>query len=104
MSASLESELRRIDLSTESRKYKLILHKRFFDQGYGTLGYLKYLIAFFGFASGDWISTIILGLVYVPACYVFGRWWWLTGLATAEMEVGNQFNNFVIEMRKSIKT
>ena len=95
--------LRGIGLSTESRRFKIILHKAFFDKGYGILGYLKYLIAFFGFASGDWITTILLGIIYVPACYVAGRLWYAKGLATAEMEVGNQFNKFVIEMRKSIK-
>jgi hypothetical protein len=79
------------------------LHKAYFEKGLSITSYAKYLIAFFGLASGDLFSTIILGLVYIPICYSIGWFWFKKEFAKAELEVTNRINPFVEEMRNSHK-
>jgi len=82
-------------------KYKLNLHKRYFDLGYGFTSYLKYFIAFIGLASRNVKWTMIIGVAYAISCYIFGWAWIKFGWYEAEIEVNNKFNKFVKEMRKS---
>jgi len=84
--------------------FKLLLHKTYFDKGWSLLNYIKYLIAFFGLASRDVKTTIIIGLVYGLVCYVVGMLWYKYKLIETETEIGNIFNPFVKEMRKTYKT
>lgn len=87
-------------------KKKLLLHKRYFDIGYGWTSYIKVVIAVFGIgaaASGNELSAAIMLLAYGILCYIFGWAYVKYGWYTAEIEIGNLFNLFVKEMRKKIK-
>ena len=82
------------------RGYRFCLHKAYFDTGMGLTSYAKYLIALFGIASADVKSTLIIAGVYALFSYFLGRWWFKSKMRVAEIEVQNQFNLFVKEMRK----
>ena len=89
-------------------KYKLILHKTYFDVGFGLTNYIKYLILLFGIASigmesipTEW--AIAAAFIWGFGCYFLGRWWYVKGWIYAQAEVGNQFNYFQKEMRKAIE-
>lgn len=87
----------------KSWRYRLVKAKAYFEKGYGLTHYIKYVIAFFGLASNNLQLTMFFGLAYIPFCFLLG-WWWLNhGWLTLEIEVGNEFNRFVKEMRKAIK-
>ena len=80
-------------------RYRLLLHKSYFDKGLGLTNYAKYLIAFFALASQDIKNTLIFTLIYCVVCYFLGMTWYKTGWTIIETEVGNDYNLFVIEMR-----
>ena len=82
------------------RGYRFCLHKAYFEQGMGLTNYVKYLIAFFGIASSDVKITLIIAGAYGIFSYFLGRWWFQSKMKLAEIEVSNQFNLFVKEMRK----
>lgn len=84
-------------------KYKLVKGKSYFERGYGITHYVKYLIAYFGLASNNLNLTMVLGLAYVPVCFIIGWWWYNHGWQVLETEVGNEFNLFVKEMRDKLK-
>lgn len=84
--------------------FKLALQKSYFDKGYGVSNYLKYLIAFFGLASNDVKTTLIIGIAYAIFCYFFGMMLFKIGYVEAEIEIGNRYNTFVKEMRKLYKS
>jgi len=85
--------------------YKLCLHKGYFEKGLSLTNYLKYLIALAGAAS--YLSSknlniaIMLAVGYAVACYFLGWLWFNRGFYQAEIEVSNQFNLFVEEMRRA---
>ena len=81
--------------------YKLALHKSYFDKGYGITSYLKYMIAFFGLASNDIKSTMLIGVSYMVSCYFIGMVAYKIGYVEAEQEISNVHNKFVKDMRKS---
>ena len=87
-------------------KYKLNLHKHYFDTGYGITSLFKYFIFIFGGMSlQQSISlkfTMYVLLGYALFCYLFGWAWFRFGWFEAQIEVGNQFNLFVKETRKFI--
>lgn len=83
------------------RGYRFCLIKAYFDKGWGLTNYFKYMIAFYGLASDDPISTLIIGLVYGMACFFIGWFWYHSKMIEAEYEVENRFNLFVKEMRQS---
>ena len=64
---------------------------------------LKYFIAFFGLASRDVNSTMWMAIGYTLGCYLLGWIWFNTDFNRANIEVGNQYNNFVKEMREKFK-
>jgi len=89
------------------RFYKAMLWKAYFDQGYGTTSYVKYLIGVLGIANTiiteDLRLIIILGVSYGLFCLIVGRLWFKFKLVDAEHEVQNVVNPFVSEMRKVFK-
>lgn len=91
----------------DETKYKILLHKRFFDIGYGMTSYLKTLFVVVGVsvavnkAPVEYI--VVVGLLYGIACYVFGYYFVKHKWFEADIEVGNVYNKFVKEMRKTYK-
>jgi len=84
-------------------KFKICLWRAYFTKGEGMISYGKYLIAFFGLASQDLSTTMLLGLLYVVFSFVFGYVLYNSDFVRAEIEVGNKYNNFVEEMRRNLK-
>jgi len=88
-------------------RYRLCLHKAYFDKGYGITSYFKYFLILFGGYSFqqdiNLIVTIYITAFYGVFCYLFGWFWYNKGWYEQEIEVGNQFNLFVQEMRKVYK-
>jgi len=83
--------------------YRIGLHKAYFDEGLNITNYFKYLIAFFGIASGDAASTLLIAGGYAIFCYFFGMWLFKSGAREAFVEVGNVHNAFMKEVRKKLK-
>ena len=88
---------------TFEKKYKILIHKAYFDKGWAFSSYIKYLIALFGLSSLDVKSTIYLGLGYAIFCYILGYLMYKYQFVEAEAEINNRFNLFVKEMRRSIR-
>ena len=82
-------------------KFRLLLHKTYFQKGYGELGMIKYPIV--GTFLLDYWTGLIVSLMYTVFCYWFGRFFFKYGWIEAEHEVGNRFNRFVKEMRQNYK-
>lgn len=86
--------------------YKFCLHKAYFEQGMGLLNYPKYIVVLAGggsviATSGKSTFLAIIGLVVFGVfAYFIGKWWFKQGFKLAEIEVSNQFNLFVKEVRK----
>jgi hypothetical protein len=83
-------------------KYKICLWKGYFDKGLSLTSYVKYLIGFFALASLNIKLTLIIGFIYAICCFFLGWIWFRSGFIKAEIEVSNNFNLFVKEMRKKI--
>lgn len=83
-------------------KFKLNLHKFYFEKGYALTNYIKYLIALFGLSSMNFRLTIILGIAYGFFCYALGFIWVYFDFYSYEIEVSNYYNPFVKEMRKEM--
>lgn len=85
-------------------KIKILKQKRYFDIGYGMSSYIKLIVAVVGIGgiiAGSKILVAIMLLLYALFCYIFGWAFVKYGWYTAEIEVGNMFNLFVKEMRKT---
>jgi len=86
-----------------TRIYKLMLWKAYFDKGYGWTSIFKWFIAFYGMSSLNTQTTMIIAVVWAVFCFIIGwlayRWGWVD----AEIEVNNRVNPFVKEMRKKFK-
>ena len=83
--------------------FKFALHKRYFEQGFGVLNYLKYPLVLLGFAVPNVKAILWVSVVYALICYLLG-WWWLNyGMMEAEIEVTNVYNPFVREVREKLK-
>ena len=80
-------------------KWRFIVVKKLFDQGYAQTNYIKYVIALFGLSSLDLGKTLIFASVYIPFCILIGYIYFLYQFAELETEWGNRFNFFVREMR-----
>lgn len=87
----------------ELKCYKFLIAKAYFDKGMALTNYVKYLIAFFGIASADVKSTMLIAFGYAIFCYVLGRVWFKYKLIETEIEINNIFNPFVREIRTEIK-
>jgi len=86
------------------RFYKIALLKSYFDCGYAITSYLKYIIAFFGLASRDVYTTLIIAVVYGVSCFILGWAAYKYGFVKAQIEVSNNYNEFVKEMRNNLVT
>ena len=86
-------------METSYYKYKICLHKSYFDTGLSLTNYLKYLIAFFGLATLNLRLTMIIAVVYAVVCYLLGYLWFKYAWINAEREVKNKYDEFVKEMR-----
>ena len=88
-------------------KYKICLHKGYFDTGLSLTSYVKYFVALIGMASivinQNLGAVMVLMLIYGAACYLIGLGWYKYGWIEAAHEVTNRFNLFMKEMRKKIK-
>lgn len=84
-------------------KYKICKVKAYFDTGYGLTNYLKYAMAGYGLASGDVSTTLIIAGFYGVFCFILGYLWFRYGWIEAGIEVNNQHNKFVKEIRKRRK-
>ena len=80
-------------------KYLINLHRTYFEKGLQLTNYIKYFIAFFGLASRDVKTTLIMGFAYAVSCYFIGLFWVKHGFFEAEQEVSNKNNKFVKELR-----
>lgn len=85
------------------RGFKFLLHKAYFDKGMSFTSYIKYMIAYFGAASQDVETTLLIGVAYAVFCYFFGFFFYKWGFIAAEYEIGNAYNLFVREVRKKLK-
>lgn len=89
--------------------YKLALHKAYFDTGYGLLSYPKYILLMAGGGSilltgGESTALVVsIGGAIGIFCYFLGRWCFKSGFMKATIEVSNQYNAFVGEIRKHVK-
>ena len=87
-------------------KYKILLHKRYFDIGRGKTSDVKYFIAIYGaYSVIEKIHLSYLTLIltaYLIFCYFFGWLWVKYKWYEAEIEIGNQYNPFVKETRRFI--
>lgn len=81
------------------RLYKFCLWKAYFDKGMGILGYAKYLIAFYGLASANVKTTMIVAVGYAVAALIIGRLWYYYRIIDTEIEIGNIVNPFAREIR-----
>lgn len=84
-------------------KFRFLMLKRYFEQGYNITGYIKYVIALFGISSLNVSTTMALGFGYAIFCFAVGYWWYRYGFIEIDTEIGNRFNYFVNEMRDKIK-
>lgn len=80
----------------------LLWQKRYFDTGFGVLGYLKYLIVGVGF-TGNSQLTIRFAIGYAIVCYLFGLAWVKFKVVDMENEISNILNPFQREVRKAIR-
>ena len=83
-------------------KYNILLYKSYLDSGLGLTAYFKYFIALFAIASSNVPITLWITLVYFVCCFFIGYFWFKHEWVLAGAEVGNKYNLFVKEMRKSV--
>lgn len=88
-------------------KLKILLWKNYFDKGFALTNYFKYLIGLFAlyeFISLDnYQFTLILGSVWAISCFFIGWWFYRKDWNSAEIEIQNRINPFVLEMREKFK-
>ena len=87
-----------------SWKYKFMLLKAYFDNGYSLTSYPKWAFAILGIGSaikGYSLWYLIFGAFsYGILCLMFGWIFIKLGFYEMQQEVSNQFNLFVKELRK----
>ena len=83
-------------------KLKICLWKNYLDTGLGLTNYFKYFIAFFGLASSDVKATMSIALIYTLFSFFLGYFWLKSDFYKASIEIQNQFNIFVKEVRKKL--
>lgn len=86
------------------RCYKFLLYKRYFDTGYGILGYVKLLVALIGVSAAiqdvPLIYIGLMGVLFGISCFIVGWSWYHFRLIDTENEITNQFNPFATQVRK----
>ena len=86
--------------SHKLKGYRLLVAKAYFDKGWSTSAYLKYVVAVGAIKLPSLKMGILLGLGYGIFCYLLGRWWYNYRLIDTENEIQNKFNPFVGEVRE----
>ena len=85
---------------------KILIHKRYFEQGYGVSSMLKYALLVLGFFEGFVMKSISLTFIlmgaYVVGCYLFGYFCFHTKFMQAEQEISNDYNLFVARVDKDL--
>lgn len=87
---------------SKNLKYKANLHYSYFCDGYGLM---QFPARFIGLASLATLSPkIILWTGFIGAIFVYfiGRYWYISGMKEAQIEVQNNFNIFVRQVRRQI--
>lgn len=87
-------------------KFKSLLWKRYFDVGYTILSYIKYIAVLMGgraMLDNDTSLMVWLAVGYALLCFVVGWAWHRFDLIQTEVEIANQFNMFVEEVREKLK-
>ena len=84
------------------RGYRILLLKAYLDKGLSLTNYVKYLITFFGLASSDVKTTLIIAFVYAFISFFIGYFWFKYKLIDTENEIGNKFNPFQREVRRKL--
>jgi len=82
-----------------AKAYKFLLWKTYFDKGFSLTNYFKYVLLLFGWGTGDVKTTTLIGIIWVIFCFILGWTWFKFKLIDTEIEVQNQVNPFVKEMR-----
>ena len=87
--------------------YRIALAEAYFQRGFGKLNLVKYALALIGIdvlIKGVSIYWVFLaGFIYCIVCYLLGRLLFKIKYIDAEIEVINNINPFVKEMRNSVK-
>lgn len=84
-------------------KYRLILWKSYFDQGYSLTNYVKFPLGFFALSSRNVELTLYFVAIYSILCFFLGYFWFKYGWVKVQQEVSNKYNLFVEEMRENLK-
>ena len=87
-------------------KFKLLLHKKYFDTGFSQLHYARYAIMLFGLdaAIKSKMTEVMAGIVlYGLLCYCIGWAWYKYEWVLANYEVDNHFNLLARELRNYMK-
>jgi len=86
-------------------KYKILLHKRYFDTGFSILHYFRYILFAWlikDFVDGLSTRAFIIAGGWAITCYIFGYLWFKYNWIRAEAEVGNRFNLLNQKLRKHL--
>ncbi len=97
---------------TKTKLYKFAFVKSWFDSGYGSTSYIKYLAGFMGVGNAivnqDTRLLLMLMIGYGVFCFILG--WVMYHIPSkqhnfmlAEREVANQFDFFAQEVRSKLK-
>lgn len=83
-----------------------MLFKKWLDQGRGLTSYFNEIILVFGVWSitekKSPLLTVTIALLYGLTCIVLGWVWFKFKWKEAEMEVENQYNPFVADVREKL--
>ena len=86
-------------------RYKILIHKAYFDTGWAFWGMARYVIIltglFEGFVTNSMKYTLIVGFVYVLFCYFFGMLFYKHGWINSQHEIVNRYNEFMKELRNN---
>ena len=78
--------------------------KAYFDKGWALTNYFKYAFAFVGlYDLVDAGQALFIGMGYCIFCFLFGWWWFNTGVIDTENEINNLYNPFQREVREKLK-
>ena len=91
----------------QSKAYKYLLWKSYFDTGLGLTSYAKYIIALLGIYSIkeniSFYYLLLISIMYIIICFILGYLWYKYKLIHIQNEISNDFNPFQIEVREKLK-
>lgn len=99
-----EEEKKKDTAVVTSWKYKFMMLKAYFDNGYSLTSYPKWVLATVGIGSAIQGYALLWlfagGIAYGILCFILGCIFLKYGFYEAQQEVSNQFNLFVKEVRE----